>query len=144
VQSIPKSGNAMAKRKASRVAFTFVVVSAVVITVVGLYSLAAGWAFLQGLWLTLGVLVVIWAIIFSILEVRRIAAREKSIVGPADEVDPDAPRKVIVEPPTGEATPHHEWHAGSEGLDQGQLTSRLTGTPTPREMFQRRGGKKAS
>lgn len=133
----------MAKRKASRVAFTFVVASALVITVVVLYSLAAGWDFFQGLWLTLGVLVVVWAIIFSILEVRRIAAREKSIVGPADIVDPDAPRKVIVEPPTGVATPHHEMNPGSEGLDQGQLTSRLSGTPTPRELF-RRGGKKAS
>jgi hypothetical protein len=32
---------------------------------------------------------------------------------------------VIVEGPTGEATPHHEAHAGSPGLDQGQLTSNL-------------------
>lgn len=134
----------MAKRKASRVAFTFVVVSAVVITAVVLYSLTARWNFWQSLWLTVGVLVVVWGILFSILEVRRIAARSKSIVGPADIVDPDAPRKVVVEPPTGEATPHHEMHPGSAGLDQGQLTSRMGGTPTPREMFQRGGGKKAS
>ncbi len=134
----------MDKRKASRVAFTYVVVSAVVITAILLYSLVAELTWPQRVWLTLGVLVVVWGIVFSILEVRRIAAREKSIVGPPHMVDPDAPRKVMVEPPTGEATPHHELHAGSEGLDQGQLTSRLTGTPTPREIFQRRGGKKAS
>lgn len=134
----------MAKRKASQVAFTYVVVSAVVITAILLYSLVADLTWPQRLWLTVGVLIVVWGIVFSILEVKRIAAREKSIVGPGDIVDPDAPREVIVEPPTGEATPHHEWHAGSEGLDQGQLTSRLTGTPTPREIFQRGGGKKAS
>lgn len=134
----------MAKRKASRVAFIYVVVSALVITAMVLYTLIAGWAWMQAFWLTLGLLVVVWAIVFSILEVRRIAARSKSILGPADIVDPDAPREVIVEPPTGEATPHHEWHAGSEGLDQGQLTSRLTGTPTPGELLHRGHERKSS
>jgi hypothetical protein len=60
---------------------------------------------------------------FSFFEVRRIAAgRSTSIFwdGSDDRIDPDAPRVVIVEPPTGEATPHHEDHLGSEGLDQGQ------------------------
>jgi len=134
----------MAKRKASQVAFTYVVVSAVVITAIVLYSLMAGWAWMQSLWLTVGVLVVVWGILFSILEVRRIASRSKSIMGPADVVDPDAPRNVMVEPPTSEATPHHEVHPGSAGLDQGQLTSRMGGTPTPRELLRRPSGKKAS
>jgi hypothetical protein len=81
--------------------------------------------------LLLGVLVVVWAIVFTFLEVGRIAARAKSIAGPDDLVDPDAPRIVIVEGPTGEATPHHEAHSGSPGLDQGQLTSNLPDhTPT--------------
>jgi hypothetical protein len=134
----------MAKRKGSQVAFTYVVISAVVITAVLLYSLVADLTWPQRVWLTVGVLIVVWGIVFSILEVRRIAARSESILGPADVVDPDAPRKVVVEPPTGEATPHHELHAGSEGLDQGQLTSRLTGTPTPGELFRRGHDKKAS
>jgi hypothetical protein len=134
----------MAKRKASRVAFWYVVISALVITAMVLYTLIAGWSWMQSFWLTLGVLVVVWGIIFSILEVNRIASSSKSIVGPPDVVDPDAPRKVIVEPPTGEATPHHEFHVGSEGLDQGQLTSRLTGTPTPGDLLRRGRGKKAS
>ena len=134
----------MAKRTASRVAFTYVVVSAVVVTAILLYSLVAALTWPQRVWLTVGVLIVVWGIVFSIHEVRRIAARSESILGPADVVDPDAPRKVIVGPPTAEATPHHEMHPGSAGLDQGQLTSRLSGTPTPRELFQRGGGKKAS
>jgi hypothetical protein len=134
----------MAKRKASQVAFTYVVISAVVITAILLYSLVAELSWPQRLWLTVGVLIVVWGIVFSIHEVRRIATRSESILGPADVVDPDAPRKVIVEPPTSEATPHHEMHPGSAGQDQGQLTSRLGGTPTPREFFQRSGGKKAS
>lgn len=134
----------MAKRTASRVAFIYVAVSALVITAIVLYSLTAGWSWMQSLWLTLGVLAVVWGILFSILEVRRIAARRESISGPPDIVDPDAPREVIVEPPTGEATPHHEFHAGSRGLDQGQLTSRLTGTPTPGELLHRGRDKKAS
>ena len=80
--------------------------------------------------LLIGCLIVLWAIIFSILEVCRIAGGSRSIRGePSEEgIDPDAPRTVIVEPPTGEATPHHEDHLGSEGLDQGQLTSRLPDT----------------
>jgi hypothetical protein len=111
-------------RKTSRVAFTFVVASAVVITCITLYSLIAGFSRFETLFLLIGCLIVIWAMIFSFFEVRRIAARSKSI-SEREEADPDAPCVVIVEPPTGEATPHHESHVGSEGFDQGQLTSRL-------------------
>jgi hypothetical protein len=132
----------MGKRKASQIAFTYVVVTAMVITAIVLYSLAADWSWVQGLWLTLGVLAVVWAAVFSFLEIRRIAARWKSIAGPEDFVDPDAPRQVIVEPPTGEATPHHEFHAGSEGQDQGQLTSRLSGTPSLGDLLHLHHGKK--
>lgn len=134
----------MAKRKASRVAFIYVVISALIITAMVLYTLIAGWSWMQSFWLTLGVLVVAWGIIFSMLEVKRIATRSKSIAGPPDAIDPDAPRKVVVQPATGEATPHHEFHTGSEGLDQGQLTSRLTGTPTPGDLLRRGHDKKAS
>jgi hypothetical protein len=48
-------------------------------------------------------------------------------------VDPDGPRRVVVEPPTGHPYPHHELLPGSQGLDQGQLTSRCPDT-TP-ELF---------
>ena len=78
-----------------------------------------------------GTLIVVWAGLFSFFEVRRIAAgRFTSIYvdGSDSRIDPDAPRVVTVEPPTDEATPHHENHLGSEGLDQGQLTSQIPDT----------------
>lgn len=115
----------MVTRRTSWVLFTFVVVSAVAITCITLYSLVAGFSRAETLFLLIGCLIVIWAILFSFFEVYRIAARSKRITGSDELIDPDAPRKIIVEPPTGEATPHHESHAGSEGFDQGQLTSRL-------------------
>jgi hypothetical protein len=114
----------MLTRKASRVAFTFVVASAVVITCITLYSLVAGFSRFETLFLLIGSLIVIWAMIFSFFEVRRIATGSKSISG-HEKMDPDAPCVVIVEPPTGHPYPHHEEHAGSAGFDQGQLTSRL-------------------
>jgi hypothetical protein len=115
----------MSKRKTSRVAFIYAVLTAMVATCITLYGLTADWPRSQTLLLLAGSLIVVWAIVFTFLEVGRIAARDSSIVGPDDGVDPDAPRRVVVEGPTGEATPHHEVHAGSPGLDQGQLTSSL-------------------
>jgi hypothetical protein len=122
-------------RKSSRVVFIFGVIGALIVTGVTLYSLAADYSAMQTTILMLGCLVVAFAIIFSFLEVRRIAHRSNSIGGEISGVDPDGPRKIIVEPPTGEATPHHEFHEGSRGLDQGQLTSRLSGTPRFAELF---------
>jgi purine-cytosine permease-like protein len=114
-------------RKTSRVAFTFVTATAIVTTCIILYSLTASLSAFQTFLLLMGCLIVLWAAIFSFFEIRRISARSVSIGGERseNEVDPDAPRTLIVEPPTGEATPHHENYLGSEGLDQGQLTSRL-------------------
>jgi hypothetical protein len=118
-------------RKKSRLLFGFGTATAVAVTCIVLYSLIAGLSPLQtSIWLV-GSLIVVWAGLFSFFEVRRIAAgRSTSIFwdGSDDRIDPDAPRVVIVEPPTGEATPHHEDHLGSEGLDQGQLTSRIPDT----------------
>ena len=118
-------------RKKARVLFGFGTAIAVAITCIVLYSLTAGLSLWQtSLWLV-GSLIVIWAGLFSFFEVRRIAVgRSTSIFwdGSEDRIDPDAPRVVIVEPPTDEATPHHEDHFGSEGLDQGQLTSRIPDT----------------
>jgi hypothetical protein len=115
----------MTNRKQSQIAGVYMAATAVTATCLVLYSLMAGLPLSETLVLLLGVLIVVWAIIFTFLEVRRIAARAKSIAGSDELVDPDAPRRVIVEGPTGEATPHHEAHAGSPGLDQGQLTSNL-------------------
>jgi hypothetical protein len=94
-----------------------------------------GW---QSLVLLLGVLVVVWATIFSFLEVARIASRSQKIAGPDDALDPDAPRVVIVEPSTGDPCPHHENHPASPGLDQGQFTSQLRGDTPFVEFLQRR------
>ncbi len=115
----------MSKRKTSQVAFIYAVVTAVVATCIVLYGLTADWSRFQTALLLVGSLAVVWAIAFSFMEVGRLASRSEKITGPDELVDPDAPRIVIVEPPTGEATPHHEFHTGSPGLDQGQLTSNL-------------------
>ena len=111
-------------RKASRVAFAFAVVTASVITCIALYSLVAGLTRFEAISLLIGSLVVIWAVIFTFFEVGRIASRKKSISG-HEEIDPDAPCNVVIQPPTGHPYPHHEEIAGSSGFDQGQLTSRL-------------------
>lgn len=76
-----------------------------VVTCVVLYTLIAD---LPGLLLLIGCLIVVWAIIFSFLEVGRIAARSKKTTGPDEAVDPDAPRRVLVEPPTGEPCIHRQ------------------------------------
>ena len=118
----------MVTRKTSRVAFTFVVASAAAITCITLYGLIAGFSRFETLLLLLGSLIVIWAMIFSFFEVRRIASRSKSI-SEREEENPEASYIVVVEPPTGHPYPHHEEQAGSAGFDQGQLTSRLPDTP---------------
>ena len=115
----------MSKRKTSRITFLYAVITALVITSVVLYSLLAHLGRTQAMILMFGVLLVVWAILFSFLEVRRIAAREDKISGPDEGSDPDAARRVPVEPPTGEPYPHHEAHAGSPGFDQGQYTARM-------------------
>ena len=133
----------MSKRKTSRMIFTYGVITALALTGIILFVLIAGWSFRQAIWLTVGVLVVVWTIIFSFMETHRIAAHSKSITGPKDLVDPDAPRELIVEPPTGEPEEHHEFHKGSPGLDQGQLTSRLPDQlPLPRKLRESDSGTK--
>ncbi|MGP0076289.1 MAG: hypothetical protein ACLPWF_30605 [Bryobacteraceae bacterium] len=121
-------------RKTSRVTFTFVVASAVVITGITLYSLMAAFTRSETLLLLTGCLILIWAMIFTFFEVRRIAARSKSI-SERQQMDPDASCIVIVEPPTGHPYPHHEDQAGSAGFDQGQLTSRLPDTLSVRDLL---------
>ena len=127
----PLSRGVAVNRKTSRVLFAFGTATAVVVTCIVLYSLIADLSLLQTSIFLVGSLIVIWAGLFSFFEVRRIAAgRFTSIYldGSESQMDPDAPRVVNVEPPTDEATPHHENHLGSEGLDQGQLTSQIPDT----------------
>jgi hypothetical protein len=129
----------MVNRRASRVAFIYVVVTAVVATCIILFSLMAELTRWQSVVLLAGVLVVVWAIIFSFLEVGRIASGWKRIRGPEEAVDPDAPRRLVVEPPTGHPYPHHEEHEGSAGFDQGQYTSRLRDElPSIRSLLRRK------
>ena len=118
----------MVTRKTSRVAFIFVVASAIAITSITLYCSVAGFSRFETLFLLIGSLTVIWAMIFSFFEVRRIASRSKSI-SEREEIDPDASYVVVVESPTGSPYPHHEEHAESAGFDQGQLTSQLPDLP---------------
>ncbi len=129
----------MAKRRASRVVFTVGTISAIVATCIILFTLQAGWKWPQALVLLIGSLVLVWAILFSFMELRRVATGSPAITGPREEFDPDAPRRVTVRPPTGNPEPHHEHYPESPGQDQGQLTSRLEGTPSLREMLRRRG-----
>jgi len=128
----------MSNRKRSRIAFIYVVATAIVATCIILYSLMAELSRWQSLVLLMGVLVVVWAIIFSFLEVGRLASRSPKISGPDEIVDPDAPRRVVVEPSTGDPSPHHENHPASPGQDQGQFTSQLRGDTPFVEFLQRR------
>jgi hypothetical protein len=94
-------------RKTSQVFCAYAVASAVTVTCVVLLGLTADWSRFQTLVLLIGCLLVVWAI-----------------------VDPDAPRRVIVLPPTGEATPHHEAHDCNH-------------TPSIRELLHRQSKKHA-
>jgi len=105
--------------------FAYAVVTALLATCILLSGLMAGWSRSQTFFMLIGCLIVAWAVVFSFLEVNRLATHSTKITGPDEVIDPDAPRRIVVEPPTGEATPHHEFHVGSPGLDQGQLTSQL-------------------
>ncbi len=116
----------MAKRRAVRTAFVFVVVTAVIVTSIVIYSLVAALTSWESLVLLMGTLVVVWAIVFTILEMYRLARLPKD--GQAvieNEDDLEFPRTVVVQSPTGEPYPHHEHYPESPGLDQGQLTSQL-------------------
>jgi hypothetical protein len=121
----------MAKRKAVRITFVFVVVTAVIVTSIVSYGLMAALTSWESLVLLMGTLILVWAIVFTILEMYRLARLPKNGSGQAvieDEDDLDFPRTVVVQPPTGEPCPHHEYYPESPGLDQGQLTSQLPGS----------------
>jgi len=103
-----------------------------------MYSLIAGLTAMQTLLLLSGSLIVTWTILFTVLEILRLAGRSRIV----EDEDLEIPRVLIVQPSTGDPYPHHEHYAERGGLDQGQLTSHLPeSTPLIVELRRRRGDK---
>lgn len=116
-------------RGEEKFAFLYVVIAAGAVASAMIYGGIAGLSWSRTFLALLGCLIVGWAILFSILEVRRISRAADSrpteaLVGP----EPYPTRIVVVQPPTGDAYPHHEDYNESQGFDQGQLTSRIADT----------------
>jgi hypothetical protein len=124
------------------IAFLYVVVAVGAISTAMLYSVVAGLTWWQDLLMLIGSLILGWAILFSVLEVRRSASTPEDRAKQAFQEDyPD--RIVVVDPPTGDPCPHHEDYPQSAGLDQGQLTSRIPdSTPFVDRFLNRPRGKK--
>ena len=78
--------------------------------------------------LLIGGLFVAWGIVFTFLELRLLAQTPKERAGDIlpEEKEPYGP--VTVQPATGDPYPHHEDYPESVGFDQGQLTSRISGS----------------
>ena len=96
--------------------------------------------------LWIGCLLGAWATLFSFLEMRRLGQSPKEqadeVLGP--EADPYIPRNVEVRPETGDAQVHHDFYPEIAGLDQGQLTSQLSGTTPLVDSFLERRRKKTA
>jgi len=135
----------MANREKTRITFAYVVVTAITVTSIILYSLTVGLRGWQSFLFLVGSLILAWSIVFTFVEVRRLARISKNGgQAPEEESDFYPPRRIIVDPPTGEPYPHHEDHLESAGQDQGQLTARLSGvTPLIGNRLSHRG-KRAS
>lgn len=128
-----------------KITFLYVVISAVAVACVMIYSGIAGLHWRQSLLLLTGGLIGAWATLFSFLEFRRIGQTPENRTREAlkEYPDPYAPRIVVVAPPTGDPCPHHEDYPESQGLDQGQLTSTLPySTPFIDRFLSRRRTKK--
>jgi hypothetical protein len=93
---------------------------------VAILSMVVSFIWWQSLLLAMGMSLVVWGITFTVLEVRRIAGIHRTL----DEVVAYRNQcgAVVVQPPTGDACPHHEDYPESPGMDQGQLTSNLQGS----------------
>ena len=126
-------------------AFLYVAISAVAVACAMSFSGIAGLTRWQTVLLLIGCLIGAWGTVFSFLEVRRIArtATDKADEALEEGANPYRSRTVVVRPPTGEPYPHHEYFPESQGLDQGQLTSRTPGeTPFIDSFLSRRRSKK--
>jgi hypothetical protein len=95
------------KGETIRSVFVFGVVTAVVLTCLGMYSLIAGLTAMQTLLLLSGSLIVTWTILFTVLEILRLAGRSRIV----EDEDLEIPRVLIVQPSTGDPYPHHEHYA---------------------------------
>ena len=127
-------------------AFLYVVIAVAAVAWATTYSWIARLTWRQGVPLVIGCVVAGCAVIFTVLEVRRLAQTPKQRADQAlqQEPDPYAPRTVVVLPETGEGCVHHENYPESPGLDQGQLTSQLSGsTPFVDRFLSRRSKKPA-
>jgi hypothetical protein len=129
-------------RKFRHVAFPYALVLLTVIILVAGFGMMAGLHWWQILIWAVSACLVIGAIMFTFFEVRRLAGVSRSdaeIAREEAEAERQTRHVVIVQPPTGEAQPHHEDHAESPGLDQGQLTSRTPGgTPLIEDLLRKR------
>ena len=132
-------------RGEERLAFLYVVISAIAIACVMTYAGIAGLYWWQTALLLTGGLLGAWATLFSFLEVRRLGQTPNERQTKALAEDPYLSREVVVAPSTGEPCPHHEDYPESAGLDQGQLTSSLPGgTPLIESLLSRRTRQPAS
>ena len=125
-----------------RFAFLYVVIAAGALASAMIYSGIAGLTLAQTILAVIGAVVVGWAILFSILEVRRLAKTPAEAAQALEEAsNPYTPRTVVVDPPTADPYPHHEDYTQSSGFDQGQLTSRIPDTtPLIARLLGRRRG----
>jgi hypothetical protein len=107
------------------------------------YSSMAHLAVPQTILLLIGLPLVACAFVFSFVEVRAAAGKNSAPEAPPVDLNQYATRRVDVNPPTGEAYPHHEYFKESGGFDQGQLTARISDeTPFLEAFFERRRIKK--
>jgi hypothetical protein len=111
-------------------AFVYGVVGVGTLVATAAFAALADLSWLQGLLIFIGCLSVGWAILFTILEVRRLAqsAREREEEALLSSSNPYVSHSVAIDPSTGDPYPHHEDYGESCGQDQGQRTSRLPGT----------------
>ena len=124
-----------------RFAFLYAVIAAAAVAFVMTISGVAGLFWWQSVLMLIGTVIVGWAVLFSILEIRRLG-KGKDEVGEIEDSDAYPSRKVVVAPPTCDACVHHEDYVESQGFDQGQLTSRIPdGTPFIEEILQGRAKK---
>lgn len=130
----------MLKRRPSRNAFVYVVANAITLSCAITYALVAHLAWWQNLLLTAGSVIFVSMVVFSYLEVARLGRISRSSTASPVEEDVEVMRVVVVEPPTGAPYPHHEDHDGSQGQDQGQLTSRLAGSTPLVDLLAKRQG----
>lgn len=125
-------------------AFLYLAISAVVVACAMTFSGIVGLAWWQTVLLLIGGLVGAWATVFSFLEVRRLGQTAMNTADQAleENANPYSSRTVAVDPPTGDPYPHHEDYPESQGLDQGQLTSRLPDATPFIDSFLRHGRNK--